>query len=61
MSEAVDLFTVLEDEKLVEMVSKFPWVFHVASSIYKDQIVKDNAWKEIGEFVKNSGKKNSEF
>ncbi|XP_069698200.1 transcription factor Adf-1-like [Periplaneta americana] len=54
MSEAKVLFTVLEDEKLVEVVSKFPCIFDVASPVYKDQTVKDIAWKEIAEFVERS-------
>lgn len=47
---------VEEDEKLVEMVAKFPCIYDVASPVYKGQMVKDNAWKEIVEYVERSGK-----
>lgn len=56
MSQPKVLFTVEEDEKLVEMVAKCPCIYDVASPVYKDQMVKDNAWKEIAEYVERSGK-----
>lgn len=56
MGEAKVLFTVVEDEKLVECVSKCPCIYDLSSAVYKDQQVKENAWKEIAEFVQRSGK-----
>ncbi|CAG2059159.1 unnamed protein product, partial [Timema podura] len=43
MSEGKDIFTKGEDEKLVEMFSKFPCIYDVSSPIYKDQTVKNHA------------------
>ncbi|KAK9510151.1 hypothetical protein O3M35_004994 [Rhynocoris fuscipes] len=54
MSEAKVLFTVSEDEKLVQMVSKFPCIYDVYSLLYKAHSVKENAWKEIAEYVGRS-------
>ncbi|CAH1106944.1 unnamed protein product [Psylliodes chrysocephalus] len=48
------LFTVTEDELLVELVAKHPALFDLAHSLYKDQVVKENAWKEIAEALSRS-------
>lgn len=50
------LFTVIEDEKLVEMVAKFICLYDLDCKLYKNQTIKDNAWKEVAEQVKISGK-----
>jgi len=50
------LFTVVEDEKLVEMVAKFNCLYDLSCTLYKNQTIKDNAWKEVAEQVKRSGK-----
>ncbi|XP_049838150.1 protein arginine N-methyltransferase 1 isoform X2 [Schistocerca gregaria] len=54
MSEGKVLFTVVEDEKLVEMVSKFSCIYDVSLPVYKDQTVKDNAWTERAEYVERT-------
>ncbi|CAI6355788.1 unnamed protein product [Macrosiphum euphorbiae] len=48
------LFTVIEDEKLVEMVAKFNCLYDLGCKLYKNQTIKDNAWKEVAEQVKRS-------
>lgn len=50
------LFSVLEDEKLVEVVAKFSCLYDLASPVYKNQLIKDNAWKEVAGQVERSGK-----
>lgn len=50
------LFSVIEDEKLVEMVAKFDCLYDLASPLYKNQLIKDNAWREIAEQINRSGK-----
>jgi len=50
------LFTVTEDEKLVEIVAKFNCLNDLGCKLYKNQTIKDNAWKEVAEQVKRSGK-----
>lgn len=50
------LFSVLEDEKLIEVVAKFSCLYDLASPVYKNQLIKDNAWKEVAEQVERSGK-----
>jgi len=50
------LFTVVEDEKFVEMVAKFNCLYDLRCTLYKNQTTKDNAWKEVAEEVKRSGK-----
>lgn len=50
------LFTVIEDEKLVEMVAKYNLLYDLGCSLYRNQTIKDNAWKEVAEQVKRSGK-----
>ncbi|KAK4887193.1 hypothetical protein RN001_003464 [Aquatica leii] len=55
MSEqAKILFSVAEDKKLVDKVSQFPCLYDLASPAYKNQTVKDNAWKEIAEYLERS-------
>lgn len=49
-------FTAAEDEKLVEMVAKFDCLYDLTSPLYKNQVTKDNAWKEIAEHVERSSK-----
>lgn len=56
-----EFFTVAEDEKLVEIVSKYPCLYDLSSPMYKDQTAKESAWKEIAELVERTGKKNSIF
>ena len=51
------LFTVSEDEILVDRVVKFPCLFDLACGTYKNQVIKDNAWKGVAEAVARSGKK----
>ncbi|XP_022166411.1 uncharacterized protein LOC111030965 isoform X2 [Myzus persicae] len=48
------LFSVIEDEKLVEMVAKFDCLYDLASPLYKNQLIKDNAWREIAEQINRS-------
>lgn len=50
------LFSCTEDENLVEVVSKFPCLFDLANPSYKNQLTKDNAWKEVAMFLGRSGK-----
>lgn len=50
------LFSVLEDRKLVEQVSKHPHLYSLSSPMYKNQRKKDIAWEEIGDHVGRSGK-----
>jgi len=47
---------LIEDEKLVEMVARFNCLYDLSCAIYSNQTVKDNAWKEVAEQVKRSGK-----
>ncbi|KAK4874347.1 hypothetical protein RN001_013707 [Aquatica leii] len=55
MSEqAKILFSVAEDEKLVDKVSQFPCLYDLASPVYKNQTVKDNTCKEIAEYLERS-------
>lgn len=56
MTQTKVLFSVVEDEKLVEFLSQFVCVYDSASPLYKNQTEKDNAWKEIAEYVERSGK-----
>lgn len=53
---SIVLFTVVEDEKLVEMVAKFNCLYDLRCTLYKNQTIKDNAWNEVAEQVKRSGK-----
>lgn len=54
MNDSKVLFTSTEDEKLVEIVAKYPSLYDKQNSIYKRQVVKDNAWKEIAEHLGRS-------
>lgn len=49
-------FSSPEDEKLIEAVAKHPSLYDLHCPLYKDQVVKDNAWKEVAESVGRSGK-----
>jgi len=57
MSASKVLFSASEDEVLVDMVAKFPCLYDLACSAYKNLVTKDNAWKEVGEAVSRTGKK----
>lgn len=48
------LFSVQEDVKLVEVISKYPCLYDVAT--FKDQNEKDSALKEVAKYVQRSGK-----
>ncbi|KAG5891619.1 hypothetical protein JTB14_037132 [Gonioctena quinquepunctata] len=54
------LFTAEEDETLVEWVGKYPCLYDLLST-YKDQRIKDSAWKEIAEVLKKPGTNSNLF
>nr|CAD7588413.1 unnamed protein product [Timema genevievae] len=44
-------FSIEEDENLIVGMEKHPSLFDISSPMYRDQHVKDNAWKEISGIV----------
>lgn len=50
------LFSVLENENLVEVEAKFSCLYDLASPVYKNQLIKDNSWKEVAEQNEKSDK-----
>lgn len=50
------LFSLAEDEKLIESVSKYPCLFDLGHSSCKNQTTKDNSWKEVAAYLKRTGK-----
>lgn len=46
----------MEDEKLIEMVRKYEFIYNLKHPKYMDIYKKEMAWKEIGEKVGESGK-----
>ncbi|XP_044734314.1 transcription factor Adf-1-like [Chrysoperla carnea] len=48
------IFSSVDDEKLVETVAKFPCIYDTSNKLYKNQVAKDNAWKEVAEHTKKS-------
>nr|CAD7404693.1 unnamed protein product [Timema poppensis] len=46
----------MEDEKLVEIVAKHPSLYDLENPLYKDQVIKDNAWKEVADHLRRSAK-----
>ncbi|KAL4148637.1 hypothetical protein QTP88_002817 [Uroleucon formosanum] len=53
-------FNSVDDEKLIECVRNYPDLYKLSDKNYKDNSVKENAWKEISHFVEknDSYKKN---
>nr|CAD7577129.1 unnamed protein product [Timema californicum] len=56
MSDSKVWFTAMEDEKLVEIVAKHPSLYDLENPLYKDQVIKDNAWKEVADHLRRSAK-----
>nr|CAD7427566.1 unnamed protein product [Timema monikensis] len=48
-------FSPLEDEKLVEFVSKYPVLYDASVADYKDAVMRENIWKEIGLKLNKTG------
>ncbi|CAI6345567.1 unnamed protein product [Macrosiphum euphorbiae] len=44
-------FNSVDDEKLIECVRNYPVLYKLSDKNYKDNSVKENAWKEIAHFV----------
>jgi hypothetical protein len=40
-------FSLIEDSALAECVSKYPCIYDLKHTAYKDQQVRENVWKEI--------------
>ncbi|KAJ8941007.1 hypothetical protein NQ314_010516 [Rhamnusium bicolor] len=47
-------FSPEEDEKLVELVARHPALYDAGHMEYKDQMMKENIWKEISNEVRRS-------
>lgn len=50
------LFSIVEDEQLIECVQQYPVVFDLNIKGYKDQQVKSNVWKLIAKGLGKDGK-----
>jgi len=48
-------FNSVDDEKLIECVRNYPVLYKLSDKNYKDNSVKENAWKEISHFVGKNG------
>lgn len=51
------LFSVAEDEKLVELMSKYQCIYNSSAPEYKDHYIKEYAWNKISDAVQRSGNK----
>ena len=49
-------FLPREDEILIELVNKHPPLYDVRLQSYKDNIVSDNIWEEIGKALNKTSK-----
>ena len=48
--------TVQENEELAEVIRKYPCLYDKSKKEYKDEIVTENAWKEVADqldFIQN--------
>lgn len=45
--------TINGDKTFIKIVIKHPFLY---DSVYKYQVMKENAWKEVAEFVRRRGK-----
>lgn len=50
------LFSVEDDIKLAELVSKHPSVYDLKHKFYKNLGVKENAWTQIADKMEKNGK-----
>ena len=41
----------MDDEELIELVRGYPCLWQVTSKAYRDQIAKENSWKEVSSKV----------
>ena len=48
-------FLPCDDGKLVEFVTKYGVLYEVSVTGYKDKVMRDNIWKEIGENLNKLG------
>lgn len=46
----------MEDEKLIESVRKYEFLYNLKHPKYMDTVRKEQAWKEISDELKQSGK-----
>jgi len=49
-------FTVEDDIKLAELVSKHPSVYDLINKFYKNLGVKENVWTQMAEEMEKNGK-----
>jgi len=48
-------FNTTDDEKLIEYVRNYPVVYKLTDKNYKDNSIKENAWKEISHVIRKNG------
>lgn len=51
-----DKFSSEDDEVLIDLVRQHPPLYNVGGKSYKDMVVRNNIWKEIGAIMKKNGK-----
>lgn len=49
-------FSKEQDEILIDSVSRHPALYDASQKSYKDNVVRDNIWREIAEIINRSGK-----
>ena len=42
----------MEEEKLIEAIQSFPCLWQVSDRFYRDQIARENTWKQVAHKVK---------
>lgn len=48
-------FNTMDDEKLIEVIRNYPVIYKLSDKNYKDNIIKDNVWKEISQSIGKNG------
>jgi hypothetical protein len=49
-------FSTEDDEKLIDLVKRYPPLYQVSSRSYKDSVAKNNIWIVIAKQMKRNGK-----
>lgn len=46
----------MDDEQLIELVKRYTVLYDMSLAQYRDHTVRNNAWEEVAEQMKTSGK-----